>query len=69
MPRTVGRPPKQVSARRLQINWTATAAAAQALDVLCARKVQEYAARGIDRDPRRVQSEVLCELVFREAQV
>lgn len=32
---------------------------------LCERRAAEYAARGIDRDPARLQSEVVTELVYR----
>lgn len=64
MPPTKAKP-RPTRRKTSQLNLRVTAQTLGILRGLCDRRAAEYAARGIDRDPARLQSEVMTELVYR----
>lgn len=58
-----GAAPRRTAGR--QLNLRVTPDTQEILARLCGRRAEEYAARGITRDPARLQSEVVTELLHR----
>lgn len=58
----------KASTNRFQLALTVTQDTSDRLDRLCEARAREYAADGIAKVPKRLQSEVVTRLIFEAAQ-